>query len=409
MSNGLVGRLRSLCNFLSAFLLSLCAVLFLTLLACQVEQHVFRRRAELLLSQVQSLELRKTPWQEAQVRLQRWGQNREFGDHCDAHKCSLQITLKEFVFDYFTQRNLFVKLDDYFRWRLKLSYNVGPLERMEYSLLQAYLRLGGHPARIIASIGMRDGIVWSKGFYVGLETYGHPVFWSGNWRIEFTLIATASSVSRLDRSFAGLPDPQLMLHPYYSIGRPSGCTICVEGWAIFTPYAEPADVHRLLQFDLSCLTRWHQCLTQSDIIPVAWNQYLAERPIVEGSRGELAFSPCLLEILGRDSENIAVVEILKHRDKVDQAGSNVATVRLLSRLKGVADWNTGEPREVHIWRGKDDTLKLPAGNRVILFRGRLDRGETWISSLSTSPMIPVSETNLSLIRRGIDEDYNLLD
>jgi len=238
VSNDLVGRLRSLRNFLSALLLSLCAVLLLTLLACQIEQHLFRRRAELLLSQIQSLELRKTPWQEAQIRLQRWGQNRELGDYCDAHKCSLQITLKEFVFDYFTQRNLFVKLDDYFRWRLKLSYNVGPFERMEYSLLQAYLRLGGHPARIIANIGMRDGIVRRKDFYVGIETYGHPVFWSGNWRIEFTLIATASSVSRLDRSFAGLTDPQLMLHPYYSIGRPSGCTICVEGWAIFTPYAE---------------------------------------------------------------------------------------------------------------------------------------------------------------------------
>jgi hypothetical protein len=117
----------------------------------------------------------------------------------------------------------------------------------------------------------------------------------------------------------------------------------------------------------------------------------------------------LLEILGRDSDNIAVAEILKYRDKVDQAGSNVATARLLSRLKGVADWNIGEVREVPIWRGKDDTLKLPMGTRVILFRRRLGSGEMWISSLSTCPIISVSETNLSLIRRGIDEDYEVLD
>jgi hypothetical protein len=144
-------------------------------------------------------------------------------------------------------------------------------------------------------------------------------------------------------------------------------------------------------------------------MPVAWAQHLADRSIVDGSSGELAFSPSLLEILGRDSANIAIVEILKHRDNVDQAGSKVATARLLSRVKGVADWNIGEAREVHIWRGKDDPLKLPVGNRVILFRGRLGRGETWISSLSTCPIIPFSETNLSLIRRGIDEDYDLLD
>jgi hypothetical protein len=385
---------------------------FLILLASQIEQHLFRRRAELLLSQVQSLELRKTTWQDAQVQLQRWGPNREFGNPCDAHRCSLQITLKEFVFDYFTERNLFVKLDDYFRWRLKLSYNVGPFERMEYSLLQAYLRLGGHPARVTADIGMRDGMVWSKEFYVGIETYGHPVFWSGDWCIEFTLIASAYSVSRLDRSFASLIDPQLMLHLYYSIGRPSGCTICVEGSTIFTPYTEQADVHRPMQLDLSCLTRWHQCLTQSDLMPVAWAQYLAERPMVDGSNGELPCSPSFLEILGRDSANIAMVELLRYHDKGDgqRYDSDVASARLLQRLKGVPDWNVGETRKVHVRGGHCcESPKLSAGSQLILFRGRGPSTEPWTVSVSTCPVTWANETNVSLIRRGIDQDYRALD
>jgi hypothetical protein len=54
-----VGRIRSLRKFLFALLLGLCAVLSLTLLVSQIEQRLFRRRAELLLSQVQALELRK--------------------------------------------------------------------------------------------------------------------------------------------------------------------------------------------------------------------------------------------------------------------------------------------------------------------------------------------------------------
>jgi hypothetical protein len=135
---------------------------------------------------------------------------------------------------------------------------------------------------------MRDGLVWSKGFHVWVETYGHPVGWSGNWRLEFTLIVSAYSVSRFEPAFGGLIDQQLMLHPYYLIGRPCGCTICVAGWTKFTPYAAPADVHRLMQLDLSCLTRWRRCLTQSDIMPVAWAQYLAELPVVAGSRDNCA-------------------------------------------------------------------------------------------------------------------------
>lgn len=412
VSNDAVGRFRSLRKFLFALALGLCAVLLLTFVASGIEQRLFRRRAEFLLSQVQSLELRKTPWQDAQVQFQRWGPNRVIGNPCDAHRCSLQVTLDEFVFGYFTQRNLFVKLDDYFRWRLKLSYDMGPFVRMEYSLIQAYVFLGGHPARIMANIGMRDGVVWSKEFHVWVETYGHPIDWSGNWRLEFTLIASVYTVSGFERHFGGLIDPQLMLHPYYSIGRPGGCTMCVEGWAIFTPYAAPADVHRLMQLDLSCLTRWRHCLRQNDIMPVAWAQYLAERALVDSSSDKLACSPSLLEILGRDSANIAMVEILKYHDKVDRQGydSEVVNVRLLKRLKAVDDWNVGETREVHVWGGNGgDSLKMSAGRKLILFRRRGPSSETWSISLSTCPITLVDETNLSLIRRGIDQDYRALD
>jgi hypothetical protein len=411
VSNDAVGRFRSLQKFLFALALSLCTVLFLTLLASRIEQHFFRRRAEILLSQVQSFELRKTPWQDAQIQLQRWGPNRVIGDSCDTHTCTLQVTLDEFVFAHFIQRNPFVKLDDYFRWRLKLSYDTGPFERMEYALLEAYVRLGGHPARVTANIGMRDGTVWGKEFSVRIETYGHPVGWSGNWRSEFTLIASAYSVSRFERGFGGPIDSQLMLHPYYSIGRPSGCTICVEGWAIFTPYAAPADVYRLTQTDLSCLTRWRRCLTQSDIMPLAWAQYLAERPLLYGSDGELACSASFLEILGRDSANIAMVEVLKQHEKVEHQGDGLeeANVRLVKKLKGVADWDVGETREVRLWGGIGESIKLPARRQLILFRRRGPSTETWTISLPTCPITWVNDTNLSRIRRGIEQDYSALD
>ena len=60
MSNSIVIRLLRKCLLFTAIGVSV--VLFLVLLVSQVEQRIFRSRAELLLAQVQSLELRKTPW-----------------------------------------------------------------------------------------------------------------------------------------------------------------------------------------------------------------------------------------------------------------------------------------------------------------------------------------------------------
>lgn len=106
-----------------------------------------------------------------------------------------------------------------------------------------------------------------------------------------------------------------------------------------------------------------------------------------------------------------MVEILKHQGKVDQPGHDleVASVRLLKRLKGVADWNVGETREVRLWGWSGESMKLPAGRQLILFRRRGPSTETWTISLPTCPIAWVNETNLSLIRRGIDQDYGALE
>jgi hypothetical protein len=255
------------------------------LVASQIEQQIFRRRAERLLFEVQSIDLRKTPWSAARTQFQHWGANRKFDDACNEHSCFLTITLEEFVYRYMSSRNIFIKLDDYFRWRLKLSYSVGPFQRALQALFRGYMRVGGRPSDVVADIGMRDGIVWSKGITLHIETYSKNGPWtsSDGGNVEYTLIATARSVPRFNFFQARQNDPQLALHPDYAIGRPGGCEICVLGWAKFTPYAASEDVNRLMRFDLSCLTRWHPCLTQTDIMPAAWAQYIAERPRVDGT------------------------------------------------------------------------------------------------------------------------------
>ena len=274
MSNFIV--IHYLKKFLLISVAVVCALLLLVLVASQVGQHIFRRRAELLLAQMQSLELGKTSWQDAQSQLKGWARETKLDDRCDETECFEAITLAEPVSGFIFP--MFEKMDDYLRWRFRLSFNRGPFARMAQQVLfPGYMMMGGRPARIVATVGMRDGAVQSKEFDVDIETYRH--FDSGSWG-EYILAADMRGVPQLDLSkqFVFNPhDPQVILHPSYFIGRPGGCEICIMVYVYFTPGADPADVHRL-QPDLSCLTRIHPCLDEIDIMPAAWKQHLEERP-----------------------------------------------------------------------------------------------------------------------------------
>jgi len=265
--------IRSLQKFLLFGVIGLCAVLIFVLVASQVGQHIFRKRSEILLAQLQSLELGKTSWQDAQRQLKGWIGETKLDDRCNQAECSAFITLTEPSWVWIP-RPVFVRLDDYLRWRLKLSYSQGPFAWMaQQALLPGYMLMGGRPARIIATVGMRDGVVSSLGFFVGVETYRH--FNPGRWA-EYTLAADVRSVPRFD-DFDRIRDAaQLVIHPNYLISRPSGCEGCIEVYLYFNRNTEIADVRRLTQPNLSCLTRIHPCLDEIDIMPAAWKQYLAE-------------------------------------------------------------------------------------------------------------------------------------
>lgn len=402
-------RFRLLRRALLILFVSVCAVVFLALVFVQVEQRIFRRRAERLLGEMQSLELRKTPWPEAQAQLAHWGAHTEVSPHCDEHKCSLQITLYDSVLGYHFQRNLFVRLDDYIRWRLHLSYSFSPFEDLEQALARLSMRMGGHPARIAADVGMRDGIVWSKSLIVWIETYVHNVEGcsGGEW-CEYTLGATLESVSRFGLRGGEWVSAQLLLHPNYLIGHPGGCTGCLEGWVEFTPYAEPADVHRFMQLNLSCLTRWRPCRSQIDIMPNAWKQYEAEGPRVDAIRDQFTCSPLMIEMLGRDNAHLAVGEIVAYAEPVEiwDYHDETASVRLLDRLKGAEDWRIGEIRELPVRAGKAPEIEnLRPGTRLI-FAGDFGYTNRMEIDLRTPcHLVSPNEANMSLVRRGIAQDY----
>lgn len=397
-------RSRRLLKLSVVVFVSVSALPLFLWLGNQIAQRAYRQRVQILLSQVQSIQLRKTTWDEARGLLRRWGANRQYDPHCNSVQCSLEITLDNPAYHFIVSRNVLVKVDDYFRWKFNRSYDVGPFVRVEFWLLRFYIRAGGRPARTSVKIGMRNGVVWAKAITVSIETYGHPVGWSGNWVMEYSLVAYIHSLSRFDYSDERWNDRQLMAHPDYEIGQPGGCEFCVMGWAKFTPYAAPEDIHRLMQLNLSCLTRWRPCTTQSDIMPVAWSQYLAEHA---GERTHVqapGCSPLLVEILGRDSSYAAAAEVERFHKTI--SGGAVAVVRVLDQLKdagGAAAWRAGELRTVSLLLGTPCAPeKLSTGMRLIFFGG-FDRRVMAVSA--PWPVMALTGVNLTLFRRGVAQDY----
>jgi hypothetical protein len=88
----------------------------------------------------------------------------------------------------------------------------------------------------------------------------------------------------------------------------------------------------------------------------------------------------------------------------------VATVRVIDRLKGMAAWNVGETRDVTLLSGTlcaDDKVRV--GSRLILYGGWDRSNEVQFDPQKPWPVIPMNDTNLNLLRRGIYQDYSATD
>ena len=167
------------------------------------------------------------------------------------------------------------------------------------ALVYVYQLLGGRPAMIDGFIRVRKNIVWGKGINAGVASYfGRDQ--GGGW-FFFSLIGRAGS---------GSPDMISSLHPEYGAGTPSGCTFCQEAHVVFTPYADPADVKRLMDINFSCLTSWHSCKTKADILPTAWNEYTAEEKS-ERNPAQQTCSPDVVRALSRESRRVVIGEVTK--------------------------------------------------------------------------------------------------
>jgi hypothetical protein len=230
----------------------------------RIEQYRFRTQAERLLEDVRGLELRKAS--AAEVRsvvkkwgFEQWGRGPEPGDPCTEDECIYRFELvpktdRDIFSNPFASRGVTFPLE----W-------LG----LRPTVVHAWAQIR---AKTLASVSFS---VWTLGR--GCD---------GQGRLECTLMGYAETKQRRSGwSSHQQPDVKLkqyLLHPSYLVGAfpewlnaDTGGTPAAIVWVELSPDANTGDVSRLMQFDLSCLTRLLSC-RERDLMPAVWAQSVEE-------------------------------------------------------------------------------------------------------------------------------------
>jgi hypothetical protein len=344
----------------------LCVIVLTPAAAIRVDQYLLRRNAEHLLADLKSLEVRKSTYPDARRVIDRWNASAHQQSPCEPNRCDVEIGAGDF-FDH--HREFFIH---------------------HQKLMQVWRILGGRPTLIDGYIRVRRDVVWGKG--IRAVVFSHSTRYEGDINL----------VGRMGTGSPGFVSP---LHPEYEVGIGRDTIDAVGAYADFTPYADPADVRRLMDIDFSCLTRWRSCRTGADIAPSAWSEATAEREKrATRNSAELPCNPGIVRVLARESRRAVIGEVGRIELYPGPFGdSSLANVKLLLRddlkrcnfgfLSELKDYSFSEPLPV----------KERIGERYILFFRYSDR--PYLDEDRACALLPATDENLKAVGRGVAEDW----
>jgi hypothetical protein len=276
----------------AALVVALSAVILLAGVSVhlRIEQHRYRGDAERLLSDVRELELKKASAAEVRLVVRKWGfeEWRGLDKPCTEDECTyrLQLTPVSAHVHGFTDPFVAAPIAHIFDW------------------------LGSRPSLVGSSIEIREDALRSVSFSV--YTFGRGCAHRG--ASGCMLLGDAGNKQRNGSWSKGDP-PEVrlkhtLLHPTYLVGTlpallnaDTGGSPAVIVWTEFSPDANAADVSRLMQFDLSCLTRLRPCEIR-ELMPTVWAQSVED---VRESPKNLTCTPELSKLVAQLSDVIAVV------------------------------------------------------------------------------------------------------
>jgi hypothetical protein len=359
----------------------------------QFQQHLLRWRAEHLLADIRDLQLGKSTWPDAQKIMTRWGAWGEYRGSCTSERCSYRIELDESygAFSYATHRQ-----------NSPGDFLVECCRR----LYPIYFVLGGRSAAVLARVDIIDGHIWAKDYLMAVDVLtqvlpeqdGYMLFSSGTtvWRSEdFRRQLNAR-------------------HPEYVIGRPGGCEGCEAIYARYTPFADPSEVNRLLNFNLNCLTRLIPCRHRGDIMPANAKLMSDEEARLdaklqtERNPADSCFSDP--EFLGRDRANVVTARVVSVTPQRSEFGEVQVQLRLIERLKNGTFWRDGSTRSANLpsivaGSSSNDMRPPQPGEDLLLAIPSAFPGQPMnVVNVAPCDAIPLSSENLRATQRGIALD-----
>jgi hypothetical protein len=342
------------------------AVAVLGLIGVRVERHILRNRAEALMADMQSITLRQTTFQQVQPIFRRWRRWGRFDGSCSPARCEFNIDLHDLS-----------SRPDRYLYRDVTIFKLASL-------------VGESPTAISARIGVLDGVVWSEQIGFAIEPPGNLL--EGN----------ATSVSRAEPVYYGM---HWRSHPDYTISWPANLPDSVR--LEFTPFANPAEIHRLMALNFSCLTRWRACQSKRDMMPTAMAEVERWDNLPTYPEGPTANDPLFLKLLGRDSPTVVVVEVSSNQTKIiHEDGRTVRGHLMTFDVKKVMKLHSPEekvarftffPEHFGILPGGTFETSSPGTRFVVFFKGA-------INEASLEGWLPATRANLALVRKGVAED-----
>jgi len=349
----------------------LCVIVLILAAAIRVDQYLLRRKAEQLLADLKSLEMRKSTYQDARLVIDRWKGSIHQEDQCQPSRCDVQIALG----DVFTRHR--VSFANH-QWLLYVVRYMSQFLDARSVIIDGFIRV-------------RKNTVWGEGIKAVVASY------SG------TIIGRAQS---------GSPHVISSLHPEYGVFSWSGC--CIYPEVVFTPYTDPAEVKRLMDINFSCLISWHPCKTEAEILPTAWNEYMAEKRSTNSSKKQKC-SPDMIRVLSRESNRVVIGVVSKLAGAnayicssqppcvaVPSTEDGEITVLLQSDLK---PWNSPFPVNPENRTFEDSLpLKEKLGDKYVYFFEHTVYEYPVDQNAACNPL-PATKENLEAVRRGVAEDW----
>jgi len=358
----------------------------------QASQWLLRWRAERLLADFRALSVNQSTWADVQPILRHWEKWGTYEGACPAKQCSYRVRIEQF-----DNRIL-----------------VGSYDERARNLLQRLLNhLGLRASGVLAGFTVANGRVIDSWF-------GEAVLVpQSHWRLPggaFTAELAASSGSR-SRIGAWELTRMAASHPNRSYRLKFGLE------TIFTPQEAPEIKQTLMDFQLSCITRWSPCLNEGDILPVAFKEYKAESQAYEdaASKGGAEYNrwyaphcPATVDLLAREWDDVVVAQV-EHATKLEPSSEDAAfsmlpwslTIRVDKTLKGKVD---ASPLGIAVVK-----VTLPADvgasrdfpfHHVLLIGGTDGSPENREFVAGECGVVDASPANVAMALRGAAEDLS---